>query len=224
MMSQKIRAKTIKGLVHQGSQLPVDGFATFIDYSMSIFGNDIRGMMWGSTNVLLGIDPNQVLSVGLATPFSRSSKGKFYIDDDWLPYLNDPSKNTAQSTHSERGDWHPEYFDGTANQAYHFWYYVSTTFFDSEDVSVVANVFHDPYFLECVLGEDLEKLSEIPILKLFHNIAPQTSKEDYHLGLKGIELGTDLWWADRIYPEGNYNTTMFPGADPGTWIRSHLGE
>lgn len=217
-------ATAMKQSVTSGNFLPVEGFANFVDFAMWLFDDDIRGMMWGTTNVLLGVDPNEHLFVWFAVPAPTygNNTGKYFVDQDWLPYRNDPSKDTSEHIHSEIGDWNPQYWDGTANQAYHFWYYVATTFYNGDDWGWWGNVVHDPYFLECMLGDDLEKLKDIPILNFAHQLAKGTSHEDYSLSLQGIELGADLWWADEVYSKGNYNVTMFPGADAGNWIRIHL--
>ena len=222
-------AKAIKQSVTPGTLLPVEGFANLTDFAMWLFDNDIRGMMWGTTNVLLGVDPNEHLFMWFAVPAPPeytygSNTGKYFVQQNWLPYKNDSSKDQGKLTHSERGDWNPKYWDGTANQAYHFWYYVATTFYNGDDWGWWANVIHDPYFLECTLGDDLEKLKNIPILNLAHQLAAGASHEDYSLSLQGIELGADLWWADEVFSNGNYDVTLFPGADPGNWIRTNLKE
>lgn len=76
-----------------------------------------------------------------------------------------------------------------------------------------------------LLGFDnLEKLKNISFLNLANRLAAGTSHEDYDLGLRAIELGIDLWWANDIFSPGYYDVTIFPGADPGNWIRTHLKE
>ena len=84
---------------------------------------------------------------------------------------------------------------------------------------------HDPYFLECMLGEDLEKIGDKPIIKIFHSLAsPGTSKEDYQLAIQGIDLGTELWWANKLSAPGKTPIISLPGSDPAAWISTHLGE
>jgi hypothetical protein len=224
-------AKVIKQSVIPGNLLPVEGFAKFVDFAMWLFNNDISGMMWGTTNVLLGVDPNEHLFVWFAVPAPPeikygSNTGKYFVKLNWLPYRNVPSKDQGEAPHSERGDWKSQYWDGTANQAYHFWYSVATTYYNGARWGMLANMGHDPYFLEfeCLLGDDLEKLKDIPILGIFNKLAVGTSQEDFNLSLRGIELGKYLSWADILYSSGIYNITWFPGTDPGKWIRNYLKE
>ena len=65
----------------------------------------------------------------------------------------------------ERGDWLPQYFDGSDNQAFHFWYYVASSFYDDVGPAYVANWVHDPYWMTTPLrcGESsLEILQRVP--------------------------------------------------------------
>jgi hypothetical protein len=215
-------AKAIKIEVTQGNILPVDAFAKFLDHAMFLFENDYHGMMWGTSNVLLGLDPNEHRLYSLAVPFNGlgygKNNGKYYVEMNWLPYKNNPSKDKSlDDPHSERGDWRNEYWDGTANQAFHFWYYVASTFYDSDILPVIGNMVHDPYGWEDCLGDDLEKIKPIPIVGSGQFLFGGTSFEDYQLSGEGMRLGRALWFAGS--PILGFG---FPEINPGNWVRAYL--
>jgi len=63
-------ARSVRQLVMWGGMLPVEALSNLVGYSLSLFDRDIEGMMWGTTSVLLGVDPNETFSIGLGVPFS----------------------------------------------------------------------------------------------------------------------------------------------------------
>jgi RHS repeat-associated protein len=195
-------AKVIKIGVTSGAFLPVEGFAKFADFATWLFNDDWGDIMWSMTGVLNGIDTNKHVFIWYAVPFSIPDS-PFFIGQDWLPYKNDPNKNIGDHVYSERGDWNINYWDDTANQAYHFWYYAAVTYYDGAGWARLANNQHDPYWN----GETQWDISE----------------EDYSLALKGIELGQRIesivdysLWGVCI---GNFPA---PTLDLGIWIRNNL--
>lgn len=208
------KAASLKRFVKNGTVLPVEALAQLVDYANDKFA-DHRGMMWGLTNVLLGIDPNSVSvwKLGLAGTDNykgiNPSSNPYYIEQDWLPYKHNPQENPR---HSEQGDWRDEYWDKTPNQAFHFWYFAAVEYYDNWLMATLANRFHDPYLLECFLGDDLNKLKGINVggndITQFFD---ETSREDYLLGDKGIEFGRMMW---------RYGWTSV--VNPGGWIRVNL--
>ena len=225
-------AGTLKQNVESGVLLPVEAYAQLADRATANFA-DIDGMMWGMTNILLGIDPNaiEVWKFGLAKQYSKqitSAKSLYYAGDDWLPYKHDPSKDdlSRKYRHSKIGDWKPEYWDDTPNQAYHSWYFVAVQYYDNLVYANAANVVHDPYFLEPYCGDDLKGLigaiNSVPFVG--SGIASrltffgETSEQDFKLSQKAMELGNGMWWAFDTGP------VKIPGSinDPGTWIRNNF--
>jgi hypothetical protein len=205
------KASSLKNSVKSGTTLPVEALAQLVDYANEKFA-DHRGMMWGLTNVLLGVDPNsvEVWKLGMEDRYKiNPGSNPYYIGSDWLLYKHDPQKGAR---HSEQGDWRDEYWDQTPNQAFHFWYYAAVEYYDNWLYATIANRFHDPYILENVCGDDLEKLKGIKIGDQdITNYFSETSEADYRLGVKGMEFGRMLWrygWADYI--------------NPGGWIRVNL--
>jgi hypothetical protein len=198
--------------VKNSSLQPVEAFAQLVDYANTIFV-DRSGIMWGLTNVLLGVDPNKTApwKLGLKDMYNIHPRSNpYFIGEDWLIYNHDPDKGER---HSERGDWKEKYWDGTPNQAFHFWYFAAVEYYDNFSYAISANLAHDPYMLEPLCGEDLEKLNGIlgeDITKRFN----ETSKEDFLLGIKGIEFGARMWKT-----QGRY--VFF---DPGNWIRTNLSD
>ena len=201
----KSTAWAIKAQVMYGILYPVEGFAILAESAATMF-QETEGMMWGLTNVLLGMDPNtrvkRVWMVGLPGKLRSDIleihplSNKYYIDSEWLPYNrmgNDP--------YSDQGDWKPEYFDGTSNQAYHFWFFASSQYYAlpllEDTLPTIGNVIHDPYILEGCLGEDLKNLEKIPLAGPYLSFIPnevvkETSKEDYFLSIEGMKLGNEL--------------------------------
>lgn len=207
----------------------MEALAQLADWAAASFG-DVEGVMWGMTNVLLGVDPNStdVWKLGVAGRYNiNPSSNPYWIGEDWLRYLHDPSLGAR---HSEQGDWKSDYWDGTPNQAFHFWYFVSVQYYDNALYANAANIVHDPYWLEGICGDDLQRLNRIPIIG--PRITPlfgETSQEDFALGLKGMQLGNGLWWSFDVIPSvcvaGHCTSPVkVPGgiSDPGSWIRANL--
>lgn len=208
---------------------PVEALAQLTAYADEVFDYDNRGMMWGMTKVLVGLDANDYHFIslepaqnikyvrsfykytGLSNLKSVSHKeDKYFIGQNWLPRRNLLGEY-------EKGDWRQEYFDNTPNQAFHFWYYAASVYFDGDTVGLIlanmANAFHDPYVLEKYCGDDLEKLQDVPILKEWAKNVEGLFKEDYDLGEKGIEFGFFMTKPRFL--------TMVIGS-PDNWIRNNL--
>jgi RHS repeat-associated protein len=230
-LALKSKAQNYKGAVQSGNMKPVAAFARLASDAYSDFDHDILGTMWGLTNVLSGINPNDYISKTLAVvypdlpvnklPWATTDIDSAFIGMDWLPYKHDgcsdfPYPGGGQAKCSLIGDWNPEYFDKTANQAYHFWYYASSTFYDGALLPMLANLFHDPYFLEDQCGQDLVnwQKSKNPFLQFWANSTAGTSEEDFNLSLKGIEFGTQVKLS-------LYSGNLLP-FDPGAWIADNL--
>lgn len=190
-----------------------------------------RGMVWGQVEDLHKyvpfIFPGEVLS-------------SYYVGQDWLPYKNNPIYNRVPPnrpwcdprdpenaekclkedtwTHSLRGDWSPKFWDKTANQAYHFWFYVAVTYFDGSSWANLANLVHDGSFQE-----------DYDYVYSPENIAPPPSgrsKPDYDLALEGMILGSEFVKNDefnKYIDECNrFDFINKNKVDVGNWIRSHL--
>ncbi len=226
-------AQTLKSSVELGSALPVEALAQLADRAAAEF-MDIEGVMWGMTNVLIGVDPNstEIWKAGVGARYTINPiTNPYWIGPDWLRYKHDSNQGAR---HSEQGDWKSEYWDGTPNQAYHFWYFAAVQYYNSAFHANAANIVHDPYFLEGICGDDLNRL--YPLLNAIPVVGPslpplfgETSEQDYHLSQKGMELGSGLWWSFDIAPQvcvaGQCVGPMkVPGAvsDPGAWIRTQL--
>jgi hypothetical protein len=103
--------------------------------------------------------------------------------------------------HSLRGDWKNTYWHKTANQAYHFWFYIAAPFFDGDVFARAAVWYHDPQW----------KWKKIDFTDV--NAAPEdptgTSIQDFLLGLKGVELG-DLLKMDYDSHTDLYDKKYYP--------------
>jgi hypothetical protein len=207
----KRKARQLKTNVEIGNTLPVEALAQLVDYSQQLLG-DKQGIMWALTNVLLGVDPNSinVWKLGLKDSYMIfPNSNPYYVGQDWLLYKHDP---LLGKRHSEQGDWKDEYWDGTPNQAYHFWYSAATEYYDNHFFAVTANLVHDPYYLEWLCGDDLEKLGFINIDgQSITNHFNETSSQDFFLANIGMEFGSTMWWFGS-----------FPYFSPGNWIRANL--
>ena len=104
--------------------------------------------MWALTHIINGFDPN----VGAVwTQVGSGGKSPYFIYQDWLPYKHNPQYDDPNWgggergiwIHSLKGDWKEGYWDKTANQAYHFWFYVSVAFFDGTAWARFGNWVHD---------------------------------------------------------------------------------
>jgi hypothetical protein len=179
---------------------------------------NLRGTMWALTFVINGIDANQPKTTSgqyaLNAPFPirietpQENSDAFWAKFDLLPY-----KNTRYLTYpgvgewSERGDWHPEYWDRTANQTYHFWFYVSASFFEGMPMAMLGNSIHD----------------HEPYDDIIHN--PPThvgnTKQDWDLGFAGAQLGNAL--GQNYFSQGDCsNFVTISNVRIGSWIRTNL--
>jgi RHS repeat-associated protein len=213
-------AEAIKIGVENGAFLPVEGFARTVDFAYWLFDNDYRGMMWALTHVINGMDANE------GTIFSQvgsGGKSTYFIHQDWLPYKHNPQYDDPNWgggergiwIHSLRGDWNEAYWDKTANQAYHFWFYAAVAFFDGPFWAVLGNLIHDPPPWDVI---DFTNEFLPP---------PKSGKTepDYRLGISGKDFGSRIRGEFMAYyyqsrcPSGHWPSISF---DPGNWIRANL--
>jgi RHS repeat-associated protein len=218
----RLYAGSIKEGVRSGNLRPVEGFAQFVDYAMRLFDDDIAGMMWGTTHVINGFDPS---GLPIWSQVGVSARSSYFIEEDWLPYQNDPSKNDPNWgtggtwIHSRRGDWRKEFWDKTANQAFHFWFYASIRFFDLPIVGNIGDLLHEGSWENYNYINSPEDQAPPPSGK---------SEPDHLLAVKGLELGDRLRAEYALVapfffycPDDRRTKTDF---DPGEWIRANLKE
>src|SRR5690606_13760080 len=197
LSSMHATASVIKELVRSGAWLPVDGFASFASFSQNNYFSNIRDLVWAMTIILDDMDANRGDVWRQATGYLGSAGNPNFIKEDWLPYKtageedwcfpedSDNCWHKSKWVHSLRGDWRAEYWDKTANQAYHFWFYVAVAFFDNEAISVAGNLYHDkpPITFYDFVGSDPYKTPPLP---------SQSTLPDIRLGLIGTNLGLKL--------------------------------
>jgi RHS repeat-associated protein len=236
-MTLKNYGENIKRRVENGTLLPVEGFAQFADIAYTIFERDISDTLWAMTITINGMDANAG-SVWKQTREGYGLSAKFDMGENWLPYENDISKNVENWNgtggkksvwvHSRRGDWNINYWDKTANQAYHFWFFVAVGAFDGAIHSNGGNIYHE-IFQQHALKE-WQTTEEI--INLGDGEAPRwrgVSEPDWNLSMAGIRLGNYYGniLADLKYMDCNdalfspYTQSVIP---PGSWIRSNLKE
>jgi hypothetical protein len=229
-------ATVIKDYVKSGTIQPVEGFAMFADLNKDHF-EDTRDLVWAMTIVLDDMDANRgpiwpqaikILMGGTNSPY--------FIHQDWLPYMNNSEYDTKLEegefwcdpqdksicvdnmkwTHSLRGDWNKKYWDKTANQAYHFWFYVGVAFFDGTDLAEIGNLYHDKGKVTTYDFNDPLKENEAPPP---WNVSSQPDKD---LAFQGIVLG---WKLRNDHLLQSLSCSTLPDyfyTDIGSWIRSHL--
>jgi len=215
------KAQAIKANVISGATLPVEGFAELVGKAYEEFGYDYRGMMWGLTRIIDGMDPNRKMPVWYQGWKQITLMNNEWVGQDWLPYNNptlEEIKDEGGRTwlYSERGDWRKEYWDKTPNQAYHFWFYVSIEYFDEfgRVFAEFANFYHDPWFEWKDIDFD-DPRTPPP--------AEGKTKQDYELSLKGIELGHILRWEDALKRQMDpCDALEYDFFDPKAWILSNL--
>ena len=232
----KEKAGEIYDYVKYGSLEPVEGLAMLVDEGMVLFNDDIRGMIWGMTYVINGFDINsRLLYKQVKAPPANKS---YFIGQDWLPYKNRPEYNDTNWDnrnrgdtwiHSLRGDWKQSYWDKTANQGYHFWFYVALSYMDGSGVAHSANVYHE--FLENFDNPD-ERMKSFDYINSPEDEAPPRNGKswpDFWLGIKGIDLGVNLREISEINNiiyhidcEQSLPTYQYINKRPGDWIRSNL--
>jgi len=222
----KVEAQHIHIAVKQGILLPVEGFAQFADSASNKFNQNIRGTLWAMTLIINGFDANSFVPISYQAYIGGSNYPSQFFGFDWLPY-NDAACDDVESYYesgvawicSERGDWKVEYWDKTANQAYHGWFFSAATFFDGRGVATIANLWHE--------------VAEGPFEPIPVNGPPPVSGitvEDYALSLKMMELGSTLYFRQRYFdqllgtcpPPNSVLTSNLKNLSIGSWIRSNL--
>jgi RHS repeat-associated protein len=223
---QKLQHKglSIKEMVRTGALLPVEGFAQYIDYAQILFDGNMRGMTWALTLTINGMDANQ----GWVWPQVNVPYRTNWLDFDWLPYKNNPSYNapnwldrgTREWIHSRRGDWRIEYWDKTANQAYHFWYFAAVTFFDGRGWAEFGNWIHE---------QNREEIIFFP--EWVPPPGSGSTNQDNNLSIAAFDFGEALLRNDKIY---RTYSSMFCNSNspqifnhivyikPSAWIRANL--
>ena len=224
----KFTGESIKYAVRNGYLLPVEGFAQLADLALPLCDYDIKQAMWGLTMVIDGFNPNSSKSV-----WYQGWKGihdtTYWLGYDWLPYQNDPSndvlnwgENGEVWIHSRQGDWRKDYWDKTANQAYHFWFAVAVTFYDSQAWAHLANIIHD----SPVYWVDIDSLGD--------KDAPPSAgytQQDWNLSLAGMRLGMKIYLDSRFIERGIgycpsdeqlHDLYYAHTTKIGTWIRANL--
>lgn len=221
----------LKSSVSEGWVEPVEALAFLADKAYSDFGKDLRGFMWGMTILLLGIDPNttehDIWTLGMAEDY-RPDNSPYSVGLNWLPYLKPDT-----SLESEIGDWDPDIFDGSSNQAFHFWYFAAVTYYDAGIMAFIGNQGHDPHYLEGILGDDLEKCKDLEGNIIYDGLnewsqhTANTNRQDWNLSNRGIAFANQI--ISLLFIEGcNFgDCDHIPSPDsvstvPGTWIRANL--
>jgi hypothetical protein len=216
----KIQAEQIKRDVASGQLMPVEGFAMFTDLALSKLDYDIRDAVWATTLIINGFDANSAWPIWLQAFVGGTNYSSSFIGQNWLPYKDASCADIGWWVCSERGDWKVEYWDKTANQAYHGWFFAAAMFFHGNLVANFANNYH----------EGRPPFDEIPP----DGPPPQHGKtqQDYLLSLKMMELGRLLHirYIDQsfneltgICPPTNSNLPLrFRYSSIGSWIRSNL--
>ena len=90
--------------------------------------------------------------------------------------------------------WNIIYNDGSNNQAYHLWFYVATAYFDGAPISFVGNFVHDGYTTGFGgwLGDETS-FEESVLEPLGYSMErPHANRQDYDLGVLGVDLGSRL--------------------------------
>jgi len=230
LASMRATASVIKEFVKSGAWLPVDGFAAFTSFSQSQYFSNIRDLIWAMTIVLNDFDTNRGPVWKQATGSMGGAENGNFIGQDWLAYSNNiefnkewcypPDSNDcyhSEWVHSLRGDWKTTYWDKTANQAYHFWFYAAVTFFDGAGYAIAGNEFHD----------------HVPVTKYDFINSPeweapphprQSTVPDRALGYAAIRLGSRLRFASFIQEQkcSDVLSASLMNFDVGMWIKSNL--
>ncbi|MEK6754217.1 MAG: RHS repeat-associated core domain-containing protein [Chloroflexota bacterium] len=222
----KKRGVSIREMVRTGTLLPVEGLAQYIDYAQTLFNSNMRGMTWALTLTINGMDANR----GWVWRQTNVPYRGNWLDYDWLPYKNNSTYNvqnwldrgTREWIHSRRGDWRIEYWDKTANQAFHFMYFTAVTFFDGRGWAELANLVHEQNRKEIVFFPEW-----IP--------SPQSgsTEQDNNLSFAAFDFGDVLLRNDDIYrtyydalcaTDTNLSLLFNHVAyiKPSAWIRANL--
>ena len=193
-----------------------------LDFGWQLADGNVDQFMWMTTQVILGADPHEnpnVFLTGLAgvnftfqgevvRPFDQYNvSGNPNFVGLLLPY-----NQASGYPSSELGDWKPEFFDGTSNQAFHFWNTTATSFYNSAAIAKFGDLVHDPVFLG---PETLRSLQE-----QFDFVEALTgsgvSQEDANLSDMGILFGSLLREFSLSEEPRPSNWT------PGAWILDNL--
>jgi hypothetical protein len=178
------------------------------------------------TLIINGFDANSFVPISYQAYIGGSNYPSQFFGFDWLPY-NDAACDDVEGYFesgvawicSKRGDWKVEYWDKTANQAYHGWFFTAATFFDGRGVATFANWWHE--------------VAEGPFEPIPVDGPPPVSGitvEDYALSLKMMELGSTLYFRQRYFdqllgtcplPNSVLNSNL-KNLSIGSWIRSNL--
>ncbi|NJM42605.1 MAG: hypothetical protein HC853_18615 [Anaerolineae bacterium] len=204
-------AQRMRDAVSKGAD-PVEALASISDHAMILFYGVIDDYMWAMTNVILGVDPRQK-SPSVCGAFSGMgcTKSEYFVGS-LLPHNHVPEDGA-----SEVGDWNPDFFDGTNNQAFHFWYAVASAYYGESVLAFVGSLIHDP---PATVIQDAENW-------IAENIGPAppfidgaASWEDWNLTVAGFTLG------NKLNPQPICVRCKDPPiskvTDPSQWIRDNL--
>jgi len=177
----------------------LESFTTLVDYAAGLYDpSETDSFVLDLSCVILGY------CTGTGGGVWKIGLGNRYADialRDKAPFLG----YRGQPPFEGQGSWSDQYYDGTSNQMFHFWFYVSVSYFVSDMAAFAGNAFHDPY---PYTGPQLD----LPIIGPWPD-AGGVSVEDYRLGVKGIQLGRLL--NSRL-------SRLFPG-EVASWIWQNLG-
>ncbi|NJM40497.1 MAG: RHS repeat-associated core domain-containing protein [Anaerolineae bacterium] len=179
--SYGIGVNGIRSQVSRGQLKPVEGLTNFsemVDYYVSFLpGNKQENYMRAMTILLIGVDPD-ISRPSVFALTGRNNPNQFFLGQNFLPY-----KRPVDSAFSEIGDWNPAYFDTTANQAYHFWFYAAVAYYEGEGFALAGNFSHDGVayprsLIDWITGDYLIINNE--------NGNPGISSPDLYLGHEGV--------------------------------------
>ena len=144
-------------------------------YEVDSFVSDLTCIIVG----YCGKDPRMVFMAG----DPNSKRGNFYVKSNFFP---------------GQGSWSSEYYDYSDNQMYHFWFYVSLSYFDGSFVANIGTIAHGD-----VPGSPKVTSS---------NKNGGQSYQDFQLTIQGIELG-------KYINDGTVNLV-----EVGSWIFGQLSQ
>jgi hypothetical protein len=244
LVGMRATASLVKELVRSGAWMPVDGFAAFAGFSELNYFSNIRDLVWAMTIVLNDMDANrgaiwrQALDDKMFPKLGLGpARSSYFIKGDWLPYQTQgsyrwcfPKENKdncwrEEWTHSRIGDWKAEYWDKTANQAYHFWFYVATTFFNTVGAAEIGNLVHENLF---PYRQPVAEYNFITSPEFDPPPLPsQGTEPDIRLAVAGEGLGSKLRKASFIQehlclPAKEAVSLFLPYGGIGMWISSNL--
>jgi RHS repeat-associated protein len=205
-MKRSMILATGRGLKENSDISSLEKFARLAEYAAGLYkDDDTDNFMSDLTYVILGWSR----PTNMVQPNIRGDSG------DWL----------GLDVFVEWSGWKSEYTDkatadqGKNNQMFHFWFYVAASYFDGPSTASVANQVHEiPIYQGTIPGIILGFISPILV-----NGGNGTSKQDYDLGERGVELGYGLNYAAHqdIFPP-TYRPLM--PSEVANWLRTNLGE